>query len=262
MPEWAEQGVAQPYALSGPLLMPMAGLEARHKFFVVGNHEYYHGSLNDVKPWEGFFRKALNFTVLHNDAVRLDASDFPERDCGATDSLTVVGVPDLWQGDPDLPAAAAELITSTEDNREWILMSHQPGQIVEARDMTPHVGLQVSGHVHAGRKSPSNPLPLPMMHRPPCVNCQCTAALGWPSLTDCGVVAETFPLHPIVWAVQQGRFSGLYKEKDSFLYVSNGQSNWGPRVRLYSTPENTVLGKYKTQSTVEFIRALIDWPVC
>ena len=41
--------------------------------------------------------------------------------------------------------------------------------------------------------------------------------------------------------MQRGRFSGLYKEKESFLYVSNGQSNWGPRVRLYSTPENTVL---------------------
>ncbi len=41
--------------------------------------------------------------------------------------------------------------------------------------------------------------------------------------------------------MQRGRFSGLYQEKESFLYVSNGQSNWGPRVRLYSTPENTVL---------------------
>lgn len=44
-----------------------------------------------------------------------------------------------------------------------------------------------------------------------------------------------------VWAVQRGRFSGLYREKDSFLYVSNGQSNWGPRVRLYSRPENTLI---------------------
>ena len=41
--------------------------------------------------------------------------------------------------------------------------------------------------------------------------------------------------------MQRGRFSGLYREKDSFLYVSNGQSNWGPRVRLYSRPENTLI---------------------
>ena len=25
------------------------------------------------------------------------------------------------------------------------------------------------------------------------------------------------------------------------MYVSNGQSNWGPRVRLYSRPENTLI---------------------
>ena len=65
-----------------------------------------------------------------------------------------------------------------------------------------------------------------------------TASLSTPS---CAGRGQTFPLHPGVWLVQRGRFSGLYKEKESFLYVSNGQSNWGPRVRLYSTPENTVL---------------------
>ena len=64
------------------------------------------------------------------------------------------------------------------------------------------VGLQVSGHVHAG---------------------------------------QSFPLHPAVWLVNSGRFAGLYKEKESYLYVSSGQSNWGPRTRLYTSPEATVI---------------------
>ena len=77
--------------------------------------------------------------------VTLSAADFPGRQCGATDSLVIAGVPDLWQGEPDVAAAAA----GVGPNQEWILMAHQPGGFPVARDMTPHVGLQVSGHVHA-----------------------------------------------------------------------------------------------------------------
>ena len=77
--------------------------------------------------------------------VTLSAADFPGRQCGPTDSLVIAGVPDLWQGEPDVAAAAAGI----GPNQEWILMAHQPGGFPVARDMTPHVGLQVSGHVHA-----------------------------------------------------------------------------------------------------------------
>ena len=82
--------------------------------------------------------------VLGNQ-VTLSAADFPGRQCGPTDSLVIAGVPDLWQGEPDVAAAAAGI----GPNQEWILMAHQPGGFPVARDMTPHVGLQVSGHVHA-----------------------------------------------------------------------------------------------------------------
>ena len=77
--------------------------------------------------------------------VTLSAADFPGRQCGPSDSLVIAGVPDLWQGEPDVAAAAAGI----GPNQEWILMAHQPGGFPVARDMTPHVGLQVSGHVHA-----------------------------------------------------------------------------------------------------------------
>ena len=39
--------------------------------------------------------------------VTLSAADFPGRQCGPTDSLVIAGVPDLWQGEPDVAAAAA-----------------------------------------------------------------------------------------------------------------------------------------------------------
>ena len=54
----------------------------QHKFYVVGNHEYIHGNGQDVRPWEAYFRQALNFTTLHNSGVQLSgATSFPVRDC-------------------------------------------------------------------------------------------------------------------------------------------------------------------------------------
>ena len=119
----------------GPQLLPLLGLQPRHRFYTVGNHEYYHGSRGDAAPWEAFFARSLNFTVLHNSRVRLTARDFPERGCGAGDSLTVAGVPDLWEDKSDLAAA----INGTDTGDEWLLLAHQPMQFPAARDMQPHV---------------------------------------------------------------------------------------------------------------------------
>jgi len=51
----------------GPLMLPLLKLKCKNRFYVVGNHEYYHGNNNKVKPWEAYFREALNFRVLHNE---------------------------------------------------------------------------------------------------------------------------------------------------------------------------------------------------
>eukprot|EP01043_Picozoa_sp_COSAG02_P048890 COSAG02_NODE_4855_length_4899_cov_2.679167_3_plen_93_part_00 len=49
---------------------------------MVGNHEYYHGNGRDVRPWETFFHKALNFTTLHNSGIQFSgATSFPVRNC-------------------------------------------------------------------------------------------------------------------------------------------------------------------------------------
>ncbi|CAN0556858.1 unnamed protein product [Ectocarpus sp. 8 AP-2014] len=41
--------------------------------------------------------------------------------------------------------------------------------------------------------------------------------------------------------VCQGYVSGLHKKRDTFLYVSEGAVGWGPRMRLLSTTEYTLV---------------------
>lgn len=39
----------------------------------------------------------------------------------------------------------------------------------------------------------------------------------------------------------QGYVSGLHKKDDTYLYVSEGAVGWGPRMRLLSTTEYTLI---------------------
>lgn len=64
------------------------------------------------------------------------------------------------------------------------------------------VGLQLSGHTHGG---------------------------------------QVFPYHVLAWLNQAGYVSGLHKKKDTYLYVSEGAVGWGPRMRLLSTTEYTLV---------------------
>lgn len=179
----------------GPLLSPYNSINTSQRYFVTGNHEYFHGNTDSV-AWEELYDEELGFTVLNNESVEL-ASQFPSRGCGANDKLRLVGIPDISRGSPDLAEATKDIDSV---NEEWILLSHQPNSFDDA--INRNVGLQISGHVHAG---------------------------------------QSWPIHPINYLANQGRFSGLLQEDKSLLYVSNGQANWGPRLRLFSRPENTVL---------------------
>jgi len=179
----------------GAFNKPWGGIACPNRYFVTGNHEYLHGN-DGPKPWEDFYRDEVGFTVLHNAAVKVGAAEFPSRSCSGSDSLTLVGIPDAQQADSSLPKAL-ETVSSAD---EWLLLSHQPRVFPEA--VAKKVGLQVSGHIHAG---------------------QC------------------FPLHPIIYLSSNGLFSGLIQREKSFLFVSNGNANWGSRVRLFSSPHNTLL---------------------
>ncbi|CAM9422637.1 unnamed protein product, partial [Laminaria digitata] len=63
------------------------------------------------------------------------------------------------------------------------------------------VGLQLSGHTHGG---------------------------------------QVFPYHVLAY-IDQGYVSGLHKKDETFLYVSEGAVGWGPRMRLLSTTEYTLV---------------------
>ncbi|CAM9681921.1 unnamed protein product [Scytosiphon promiscuus] len=63
------------------------------------------------------------------------------------------------------------------------------------------VGLQLSGHTHGG---------------------------------------QVFPYHVLAY-LNQGYVSGLHKKDDTFIYVSEGAVGWGPRMRLLSTTEYTLV---------------------
>eukprot|EP00752_Nemacystus_decipiens_P009654 g8625.t1 len=63
------------------------------------------------------------------------------------------------------------------------------------------VGLQLSGHTHGG---------------------------------------QVFPYHVLAY-LNQGYVSGLHKKDDTYLYVSEGAVGWGPRMRLLSTTEYTLI---------------------
>ena len=182
-------------ATVGDLTLPLTSIITTEKYFVTGNHEYYHGN-RDSKEWEEHYTNTLNFHTLHNNKVEYGNSQFPTRGCGVNDKLYLVGIPDTGEGNPDLKTATSGI----NENEEWLLLSHQPNAFTEASQL--HVGLQLSGHVHAG---------------------------------------QSWPLHPITYLANQQRFSGLRKEQNSLIYVSNGQANWGPRLRLFSRPENTLL---------------------
>lgn len=179
---------------------PWGDITCPNRYFVTGNHEYMHGNDGSGVPWENFYETQVGFKVLHNTAVRMGAAEFPQRSCSANEHITLVGIPDVSSDDADLTKATS----AVSAGEEWILLSHQPRAFPEAAQQLgdKYVGLQVSGHIHAG---------------------QC------------------FPLHPIIYITSGGLFSGLIQRDKSFLFVSNGNSNWGSRVRLFSSPHATLL---------------------
>lgn len=110
---------------------------------------------------------------------------------------------------PDLPGAveglAAELGTdiNPSDSEATIILNHTPVDFQKNADAGADV--QLSGHTHGG---------------------------------------HIFPFH--VFTATYDGTSGLFETtvegaKRSFLYVSEGAVGWGPRVRLFSRPEVTIM---------------------
>jgi len=115
---------------------PLAELKAKHGvFFVTGNHEYYAGA----DAWIAELRR-LGIRVLRNERVELEGG----LDIAGVDDWTAFG---KGHG-PDLEAALA----GRDDDREVVLLAHQPRQIDQAAERG--VGLMISGHTHGGQIFP------------------------------------------------------------------------------------------------------------
>jgi uncharacterized protein len=170
----------------GAAVAALGDLKAKHGvYFVTGNHEYYAGA----HEWVAYLG-TLGIRVLRNERVTIGEGE---------SAFDLAGVDDWTAGQHasdhghDLPKALA----GRDESRELVLMAHQPRSITEAAERG--VGLQLSGHTHAG---------------------------------------QIWPWRYFVY-LQQPFVAGLAKRKDTWIYVSPGTGYWGPPMRLGSRAEIT-----------------------
>jgi predicted MPP superfamily phosphohydrolase len=120
-------------------LEPLKDLKSRYGvYFVLGNHEYFNGGVQDIiKLIESFSIK-----VLENESVVV------------AESINLAGIYDL-RGDsfgyfkPDVKKA----LSNTNKNLPTVLLSHQPKVVRQISD-DDNVDLVISGHTHGGQIFP------------------------------------------------------------------------------------------------------------
>jgi predicted MPP superfamily phosphohydrolase len=112
-------------------------------YFVTGNHEYY----SHAAAWLEFLPK-LGLRVLLNEHLTITPGG------KGSASFDLAGVPDAragaypGQAGPD-PVLAVQ---GRDDQRELIMLAHQPVQVINNSVVVP--GLQLSGHTHGGQLVP------------------------------------------------------------------------------------------------------------
>jgi len=130
---------------AGPLrasAAPLGDLAAKYgKFFVTGNHEYYHsGWIQEIR--------ALGFTILDNENRVITRADGHLVLAGVPDSRTVSGFVKGVVSDPE-KAAAGALASDVK-----VLLAHQPSDAPAAAKAG--YDLMISGHSHGGQFFPWN----------------------------------------------------------------------------------------------------------
>jgi predicted MPP superfamily phosphohydrolase len=108
-------------------------------YFVVGNHEFYHG-LTDSKE----FLSGLGFRVMDNRIT---------KDKGT--GLIVAGVDDpaAFENYESYREKIDELVIGAPEGKPLVLINHQPIHFRKAAEMG--VGLMLSGHTHSGQMFPA-----------------------------------------------------------------------------------------------------------
>jgi predicted MPP superfamily phosphohydrolase len=152
------------------------------RYFVTGNHEYYSG----VEAWCAALPR-MGVTPLRNRHVAVGEAGGVSFDLAGVDDWSSRGSP----GGYDLAGALA----GRRPDRATVLLAHQPREFEEA--VAAGVGLQLSGHTHAGQLFPST------------------------------------LVTPLVWRHDAGHF----RHGAGHLYVSRGTGFWGPPMRVGSPPE-------------------------
>jgi predicted MPP superfamily phosphohydrolase len=168
---------------------PLADLVSEQGvFFVTGNHEYF----VDTQAWLRHL-PTLGVDVLRNERV-------PIRRGSA--SFDLAGIDDRTAARSGVPGHGADLdaaLDGRDDAVPVVLLAHQPYMIGQAQ--AAGVGLQISGHTHAGQL--------------------------WPF--DYAI------------RLDQPSVEGLSRHGDTQLYVTAGAGYWGPPMRIGARPEVTVV---------------------
>ena len=121
-------------------LSPLKELQTRFgTYFVLGNHEYYHGA-EDIAN----YMPELNIKALLNESVTI-------RD--GENALNIVGINDLQSiRFNTLPIDTYKAFESVDKNAPTVLLSHQPKSIEAVKGK--EYDLMLSGHTHGGQIFP------------------------------------------------------------------------------------------------------------
>ncbi|MEV0679056.1 metallophosphoesterase [Actinosynnema sp. NPDC050436] len=117
---------------------PLGGVEAAHRFYVSGNHEY----LSNAQAWMDHMDE-LGWTSLHNRHRVLERG-------GAR--LVFAGTDDITAAHSGEHGHAADLdaaLAGVRPEDPVVLLAHQPSEIRKAA--AAGVDLQLSGHTHGGQ---------------------------------------------------------------------------------------------------------------
>jgi predicted MPP superfamily phosphohydrolase len=155
-------------------------LRATHGIYAVtGNHEFYTG----IPAFMDIARQA-NITVLRNsrttiaNGIELAGIDDPGRERGAAMARNLHAT-----------------LNGSDPRKPLVLLSHQPDIFDTA--VRQGVGLQLSGHTHAGQIPPIDLMTLLVFKYP----------------------------------------AGLYRHGNAYCYTTTGTAWWGPPMRLFSRSE-------------------------
>ncbi len=245
-----------PPADRGDELAPVSQLDAPDGvYYVTGNHEYMHGSSG--KDWLRWMARQPSVTVLNNTGVTLPVrfrrpdGGFRFPDCQDSDTFDLLGVVDKTaclhdqslceKGRVNLAKAAAKAKLDPDQAaqlgtpaRASLLLAHQPLDADSAAEAG--ITAQVAGHTHGGQIWP--------IHWSTYLGNKGRVAGGF-SISRAHQATTTPDMHLYVSTYVAYRYlnSARLPLSDVTIVsqVGEGAVGWGPRLRLWSNSEITLL---------------------